>query len=357
MNSQQPKVFFRVEAGSKIGLGNLRRCVALAQSLKRYRSVGFISTKKSEAYIRDFAGDFDRIIVPDYTHYSDEIEYYPKYMDTIITDLGFPDNFKNPRNLVSYFKALQDKGIDVLMFDGLGDDSFTPADMPKVKACIQPYWGVEIAADDNRAEHYLNGPEYVLLGEEYRDVFCKRDADMPKNILVTFGGADPQGNTIKIMEGLCVTESIDTVKIIVGPYFSDEQKLNIERMVDQYPDRFECVNAPESLVPYYQKADLVICGSGATRYEAAACGLPALFTAIYESHITLSADFETHGTSQYIGFCEDLSAGDWTDAIIALQNDGDGYIKMVEALETKKDFGFGADNLARDIMKVIENGE
>lgn len=355
VGSEQKTLYFRVEAGTEIGLGNLKRCYVLARALKRYRHVGFICSKESEGYVREIATDMDTVIVPNLDHYADELHHYPKGIDAIITDLGFPDNFENPQNLVSYFEALQLQSIDVLMLDGLGDDSFKPEGMPKIKARIQPYWGVEIDEGDKRAEHFLNGPDYVLLGEEYRDVFRSRAKSSPKNIVVTFGGADPQENTVKVMKGLRAIEGLGIIEVIVGPYFTDKHKELIQNVTDKNHDKFEHVDAPDSLLPHYHKADLAICGSGATRYEAAACGLPVLFTAIYRAHEHLSQAFVKHRTAQYVGFCEDFGAEDWVNAIIALQNNDDDYIKMIKALEKTKDFGFGADNLARDIDKVMKN--
>ena len=56
---------------------------------------------------------------------------------------------------------------------------------------------------------------------------------------------------------------------------------------------------------------LCIGGSSTTRYEAAACGLPMIFCAIYQSHVNLSKDYASFGTAEFIGSADILVSQDW----------------------------------------------
>ena len=142
------------------------------------------------------------------------------------------------------------------------------------------------------------------------------------------------------------------VRCIVGPSFSPRHVQKIKEF--QINELLDIYYSPENLSEHYEWADLGICGSGGSRYEAAVTGLPILFTAIYEDHDSLSNIFSSFGTSKYIGVHSKLSSLDWIDAINNLQNSPQSYQKMIDSIEGMRQRELGGDWLAKKIEEVFK---
>ncbi len=343
-------IYFRCDASHEAGLGHLKRCLILAEKLTKLCPVCFLIADRDKT-IQNLIIDTGAKLhfVPEGVLYADEIDHYPKDAKNIILDLGHRKNLKNTDALVQYMRKLDDKGYRIIMIDGLDDDAFRDPRAPKIKALVQPYWGTKEESAPH-AEHWLHGSSYILLNKIYDGAYQKRDTAKIKKILITFGGADPQKNTSRVLEGLKNSSDYE-IRVIIGQFFTEQHKERIKALENKNISIFE---APDNLLEHYKWADIGICGSGTSRYEAAACGLPIIFVSIYPEHQELSKRFAKYRTSIYKGYYEDLSPDDWSNALIELQNDPLAYINMIEAIEKLQKVGSGSENLADAVIRIFE---
>jgi len=345
-------ILFRCEVSDQIGWGHLKRCLSLAKILHKHTPAIFVSSSEDARVLDAILQAGSRIHrVPAGLSYKDEVKYYPKLHKNIIVDLGHQRNLAKPGEFIKYLTELNLLGYQVALIDGLGAESFRCKGAPRLKVYIQPYWGVEEKPAPN-SEHWLYGPKYAFVDEIYQHGFKKRSTGTVKNILITFGGSDPQENTLKVLTGVLGLCDDFIYRVIVGPSFCAEQIEKIQQLGLKYS--LELIVAPDDLLNHYHWADLGICGSGTSRYEAAATGLPVIFTSIYKEHDRLSARFASYGTARYIGPAADLSSDDWFNSIKAIQTFPEIHDAMITSLVRMRQVIPGGEVLAAELFEVFD---
>ena len=347
-------IYLRCDVSETIGMGHLKRCLALAKHINLTTKTCFIIPAPSQNTINLIkeAGSSIHEIPANLSH-DEEFTHYPNQCKNIIIDLGHRHNLDNPDSFVEYLNILDRNDCNIAIMDGLDDDAFRDNRAPRTTAYIQPYWGINEINPPN-TDHWLRGPEYVLLDPIYKHSYQKRTSHKITKILITFGGADPQENTIKVLNSIKDLDSSLQIRVIIGAFFSQSHKEDIQALQSQAPDNIELIHAPDNLLEHYHWADLGICASSTSRYEAAACGLPIIFTAIYPEHKKLSQTFASYGTSLYIGYDQDLTPDDWQQAISRLQKTPQTYINMVNSIEKMQCVEHGTKHLSKTLQKIFQ---
>lgn len=147
----------------------------------------------------------------------------------------------------------------------------------------------------------LLGPNYVLLREEFYEAAKKRRVRSGKinRILVFFGGTDPTGETIKVLEAIRdLSVSNLQVDVVVGS--ANPRKDQIEQMCNEIQNvTFYCqVNNMAELM---MKADFSIGAGGATTWERCFLGLPTLVISVANNQIELSEAVNKKRAIIYMG--------------------------------------------------------
>ena len=97
-----------------------------------------------------------------------------------------------------------------------------------------------------------------------------------KNILINLGGADNSEILVKVIKNLFIFKN--KIKINVISFLKIDKK-NLSRIKKIAKDRNLKINFiinPKKIYELYKKADIGIVGSGYSKYEASASGLPIL---------------------------------------------------------------------------------
>jgi spore coat polysaccharide biosynthesis predicted glycosyltransferase SpsG len=159
-----------------------------------------------------------------------------------------------------YIKELKDNGISVINFEDLGKgaeyaDLVVNAMYPENKVVLDHYYG----------------SKYFILRDEF--LYTNKVAINEKlsNILVSFGGVDPNNYTERVLE------------LIIKKY---GQKFNIsvvtglgykysEEIQKKYPSVEVKVNI-KNISDEMAKSDLVITSAGRTTFEVASLGIPCI---------------------------------------------------------------------------------
>lgn len=346
-------IYFRCDASHNIGWGHLRRCSVLAEELNKLTQTTFLIKTPSQEILDFITYSGSSVIgLPDVLSYEDELKYYPPETERIILDLGHRKTLDAPADFVAYLEALEKENIETVIIDGLDDDEFRDERAPKVKAYIQPYWGV--TSTPPPADYWLFGANYVLIDPQYHYAYRHRPKGAVENILLTFGGADPHENTIKVMHGLAAIHPIEfQLRVVVGPSFNNDAVNKIIAFSENY-EWINVVMKPNGLKLHYQWADLCIGGSSTTRYEAASCGVPMLFASIYKEHKKLSETFAKFGTAHYVGYAGDLVPADWKKVMTILLKNPIIICRMIKAIKKMRTVEPGASHLSVDLAKLFK---
>jgi pseudaminic acid biosynthesis-associated protein PseG len=261
------KVAIRADGGSKIGMGHITRCLALAEELKCEKCDITFITKNIEAVTKKLIEEkFKFIALPDLQ--TEEIIYMKektKGFDVLITD-SYDINFK-------YLDEIKKTGIFLVTVDDLNSLESYPSDI-----VIN---GNIYAEDLNYKATYgqtkfLLGTKYALLRKEFRNIPPKEIKDTAENILITMGGSDPSGFTLKILEIIKDRKDLK-IDVVIGASFEEKLVNEINELIKRSGNisTYHDVNA-EIMKELMIKADIAISAGGSTLYELAAAGVPTL---------------------------------------------------------------------------------
>jgi spore coat polysaccharide biosynthesis predicted glycosyltransferase SpsG len=166
------------------------------------------------------------------------------------------------------------------------------------------------------ARRTLTGPRFALLRDAVRGAAAMgRDPLAPvRRILVSLGGSDVDDRARVLLE-------------TIAPWGDD----GVEVVATLSPERLPAgvAAAPRSELPRLLAwADMAVLSGGVLKYEAAACGLPALLVAVVEHQVEVARRFAVTGAARYLGRLDRLSAFAVGTAVARLRRDADSRLRM-----------------------------
>ena len=187
------RVFFRADASTKVGLGHLTRCLALASMLRKNFTCSFL-LKDSAALAMDLVKEndfhFEKLGEGSLTEEAQQVSALLKAGDIIVID-GY-------QFTEEYFEPLKAKGIALVLIDDF------------VKGYPLADVIINHAVDLTENDFKNPGKIQYCLGEKYamlRPPFLKlagqvRQISKVENVFVCFGGADYFNVTLKTLKAL-----------------------------------------------------------------------------------------------------------------------------------------------------------
>lgn len=181
-------------------------------------------------------------------------------------------------------------GIPLVTFDDLGSGA-AMADLHV--AALASYENEKLAGS-----LVLRGANYLVLNPKIREYTRLRH--QLSSILVTLGGSDTYGVTVKVVRLLKEMGMIATV--VVGPAFT-----HMELLDDALTEGFVVKRGVPSMIEEFQHHDLAITGGGITPFEANASGLPCIVIANEVFEFPVGAALQKLGGSLFRGHHESLT--------------------------------------------------
>jgi len=275
-----------IEASHSKGMGHLFRMLNFATYLKK-QNEEFIFIINDNAKIKDILRvkniSFKAVKLDDLSSNweSKIIEKYDiKYWinDRLDTDEKHAFHIKN-------------KNIKLITFDDLGSG----AKYSDINIC-----GLFFHNENLEGARILKGVKYLILNDEI-DKYKKERAKV-NNILVTLGGSDTYGVTIKVLKLL----KKYNIKATIHTGISFEHNIELEKeLTIEYPH----ITYIPSLIEEFSKYDLAITGGGVTPFEANASGLPCLIIANEIFEIPNGNFLESINSSKFIGYHDNMEEG------------------------------------------------
>jgi spore coat polysaccharide biosynthesis predicted glycosyltransferase SpsG len=259
------KVLFRVDAGHVRGLsfGHISRCLVIAGALRDlYRSESLFLMRSYADGVEHVIGSGQRVkkIPTGLAPYEESTilketaqQFRPNWL---VVDVPYRD-FDT-----SCLGQLRESGFRILFID---DSRFWSPDTDVVlNSSILALQ--RIVGKPHKNTRCFLGPEFFVFDESLLQSAPMKEESGNLSILITFGGSDPTGLTLKVAEALLGKQWEGVFfRIVVGPGYRDIDR--VTRLVELLGNRFEVLFNPPNLIPFLQACDFAVCNGGRTLYE------------------------------------------------------------------------------------------
>lgn len=291
------KILFRVDAGPKIGLGHLQRCLSLATALRHF-NIGcfFLTNEEPTVYHRIKRFGFDGRTLG-------AIE--PWGADDLTQTMAVAAAHKCGAIVVDsdyegarYLSQLRNAGYYVVAIEDTAPHAF-PCQLVvngDAHARQLPYQAI---SEDTQ---FLLGPEYSILRREFWEVPPRVISENVDRILVTLGGADPSNIMPRVINALDTLPEAFSVSVIIGPFF--ENFSQIQAAAQRAQRGITLVRAPDSVRDLMMEAGLAVSAGGQTLYELARVGCPTVAVRMASNQDGQLAAFEDAGFVHAVGHVE-----------------------------------------------------
>lgn len=338
------RILIRADGGADIGMGHIMRTLTLARELKKYFDVAYVCRTDEE----------DKTIKPG-SRYSDGVHK--------VQVAGFKMFFVRENKVL---EDLKDVKGDILITDSYDvDESYFEATKKMFSRtiyiddmCIYNFKGVDMIINQNiNAEDldyklssetsYLLGCNYTMLREEFRDAHFKYIKRRAKDVMITFGGADPFLLTLKTLYYL--KEEKYNFHVVVGPAFGNDY-INKLRSYESCSNIFFYYNA--DMKALMGKCDICISAAGSTLYELCAEGVPSLSVTIAENQSKVAEKFNDIGIVKSLGWHNELNKEKIINELDKLSK---GYNKRKEISDKGRNLvdGKGTARIVEKILDIV----
>jgi spore coat polysaccharide biosynthesis predicted glycosyltransferase SpsG len=227
----------------------------------------------------------------------------------ILVERGLPHRVVNLEDFTGNWEAslIRQDGITLWLNDRLDTDirhaeKIKAADIPLVTfddrgtgAALADLHIAALAFDEQEqlaGARVLRGVDYLILNPQIGDYTRLRK--QLSSILVTLGGSDTYGVTVRVVQIL--KEMNLTATIVIGPAFMHMNKLD-----EVLTEGFTLKRGVPSMIEEFYRHDLAITGGGITPFEANASGLPCVVIANELFEIPVGKELQRLGGSIFAG--------------------------------------------------------
>jgi len=339
-SSSRRHLLIRADAGPSIGTGHVMRCLALAQAWRsRGGSVQFLSARIPHPLQKRLGQEGCAVHAVDVDPGS----------SADADRLGQMARAQRPAWVVldgyrfgtDYQQRVRQQGIRLLVLDDFGH-----AEQYACDAILNQNLGADPLRyrHRDRSTRLLLGTRYVLLRREFlrSGTVGPREGSQPGCILVTFGGSDPRGMTLKVIHALERIGDVDLeVNVLVGSAFANRDAL--DRSAAQSRHTVRLMRDPRDLPRIMALADLAISAGGSTCWELCHAGVPQLILVTAENQWAIAAQLAAAG-QRNLGWYDNCSAERIASSVCQLWIDRTERQAMVRSARRLVD-GRGAERV------------
>jgi len=328
----------RCDGGGKFGYGHVKRMVALARALRDGHGLG----------VQFAVNGTDDALRP-------------------IRNAGFEACLIDPNGEADALaKLIHEKSIDALILDCR--EGLTLVELKRLKrdvrliAVIDDSSRRRLAADvayfppvpqaealdwTGASTKVRIGWEWTLLGLAAASQTRPRLASPRPTLLVTMGGSDPNGLTLRAARALSTLEPVFRTRFVIGPGMENRER--IARAIVAMRPTYETIEGADDLATEYANADLALAAFGVSAYELAAYGVPSIYLGLTADHAESAAAFDHAGIGVSLGVADDVSDEDIARAVRQLLSNAHRRREMHAAGLMTMD-GLGAERIAKDLV-------
>lgn len=329
-------VLFVAKGGENIGLGHIRRSLAIAKYIRMnyYCNVAFVVNKDNALLELLDKNGFEHFIIDGRS--VDQLAVAVELFNPFITVFDIKEDVSEG------IRYIMQKGIRTCLIDNT-TEARIHADV-----VIYPVGHFQDSFDwKGFAGRKYIGTEYFPLDEKFMDLRSINNKKEKRfNILVTMGGSDPNCITLRVIKALEDLENID-ITVLIGPSFKLENAEEISKSVN---GNIKLKQNVSNVAELMANADIAITAFGITLYELAYMGVPAIIIYNYLSDKADVDIFQKLGTSISLGYYKDVNIKDILAAVYQLR-DNEALRKMMVLKGKALVDGKGNERIGQIIME------
>jgi UDP-2,4-diacetamido-2,4,6-trideoxy-beta-L-altropyranose hydrolase len=319
-------LLFRVDSGSQMGAGHAMRCLALAQAAQEVGYETLFASAEVGSGVRErltSEGVRHLPVGAELGSASDARSTAAAARD-IDSDWVILDGYQFNAD---YQQQLKDAGLKVFAIDDYGHAGRYVADVvlnQNLHASTDMY--------TQRAGYtqLLLGPKYVLLRREFRKARpgARQIATIARRILVTMGGADPQGMIVKTVRALArIDIAASEAVVVIG--LANQASAAMTNLAEATP-AIRLERAVTDMAALMAWADIAIAAAGTTVWELLYSGLPSLLVVTADNQQASAEAVAAEGLGVNLGWSDQVSEESMVRAVTGLSHDRDRRALMTE---------------------------
>jgi len=307
-------LLIRADAGERIGVGHVFRCLALAQAWQDAggRAVFLIAPGAGQVATTLRKENIEIATLSSIPGSSTDAKELIELSRAVAASWIVIDGYDFDSE---YQRQLRDSKVPIVVIDDLGS---LPAYFSNV--VVNPNLGAqEIRYNVSRDARLLLGTEYTLLRREFRGhpALNRPIATKVRNILITMGGADPDNVTGTILRSVAATTlSRVTINVVIGP--NNRHEREIQMLLETLSLHVLLKTNVPAMSDLIAKADLCITAGGVTCWECASLGVPMLVLAIAANQVRNVQTLGKLDCALSLGCADDATTDGIASAILQL---------------------------------------
>ena len=252
-------ILFVVTGNKTVGLGHVYNTLLIANDILNHKVTFLVDSESQMAYDKISSKNYP-VIIQKHKNILEDIK-------AINPDLLVNDRLDTS---VDYMTALKKLDLKVINFEDIGGGAKN-ADL--VINAIYPEKQV-------LKNHYF-GHDYFILRDEF--IYSKQKSILRevKNVLITFGGVDPNNYTKKVIEIIFEYCLSNNIKVTVIAGFGYDKYDTIKNFKN-----ISILKNITNISKYMLEADIIFTSAGRTIYEIASIGTPTIVMAQNEREMT-----------------------------------------------------------------------
>jgi UDP-2,4-diacetamido-2,4,6-trideoxy-beta-L-altropyranose hydrolase len=334
----------RADAGPKIGVGHVARCLALAQAWQDAGGKAIFLCRELPSRLAERLAEEDIEYDVNADHGQDppetsKIIRRARELDAVVVLDGY--QFKR-----RYQQELHEAVPKLLVLDDHGEIGEYCADV-----ILDQNLGAreECYRRRNRRCQLLLGHSFILLRREFRTSARERRSTktVAQNLLVSFGGSDRGRVTTRIIEAMRQSPRFDlSVRVVAA---AGDPNLPELRELAGRVNWIRLEYAVDNMARVMEWADLAITAGGSICWELAYLGVPSILITIAGNQEPIARRLADHGAAVALGRAKDVEAQAITDAVRTIADDQDRRREMSRKGRQLVD-GLGAERVVQAIL-------
>lgn len=256
---RRKKILFVVTGNAQVGLGHVYNTLIVANDILNHQITFLVDRESMMAY--------EKIASKNYPVFLQGERSLLEEIEALSPDLVINDRLDTD---AAYIEGIKKLGIKVANFEDLGSGA----------ACADLVINAIYPEKQVLPNHYF-GHDYFILRDEFLYTPPKTITHELREVLITFGGVDPNNYTKKCIEAIYPYCQKHAIKITVVAGFG----YRCYESIEGFEGVEICRNVP-NISYYIARADLIFTSAGRTTYEVASLGVPSIVLAQNERELT-----------------------------------------------------------------------